>query len=243
MHTPWNPGSVERKKRKRMLKRKESEMKRNKTQSISQQVMLTDEAPLTCWEPTRQEQEDWAQRVIQIASELEEKAKSNNTENEEWAKPGLDRNGKQSKSYRESLPPFIQAAAKGDQGRLQEMVQECKNSATNDNEQASVHTLLNTRDRNGSTAEHWAAGGGHLSCLQFLLELGGSSSLTDDNNSNNPTRVRRRDGKTCLHYAARNGHLECIRYLIKQGFRVDDASGDGNNGLYIWHAMEDMSRL
>ncbi len=231
MHTPWNPGSIERKKRERMLKRQESEMKRNKE---SQQVATKGAPTLTCWEPTRQEQKAWDQQVIQIASELEKKAKSDNTGNEEWAKPGLDRNGKQSKKYRESLPPFIQAAANGDQDRLKEMVQECKNATTSDNEQDSLQKLLNTRDRNGSTAEHWAAGGGHLSCLQFLLELGGSSSFTDDDTgNNNPKRVRRRDGKTCLHYAARNGRLDCIRYLIKQGFRVDDASGDGTTALHM----------
>jgi hypothetical protein len=198
MHTPWKPGSVERKKRRRLLKRQEAERKRNKMESPTRQEDIV-EAMRETWDPTPEDEEEWAKRVVQIAAELEQQAKSN-IEDGEDKKLGVDRNGRESRPYRESLPPFVQAAADGNLDRLKEMV------------------------------DHWAAGGGHLSCLEFLINLKESSSSLNDTNSK---KIRRRDGKTCLHYAARNGHLECIQYLLKKGHSVDDISGDGTTALHM----------
>ena len=228
MHTPWKPGSVERKKRRRLLKRQEAERKRNKKESPTRQEDIV-EAIRETWDPTPEEEEEWAKRVVQIAAELEQQAKSN-IEDGEDTKLGVDRNGRESRPYRESLPPFVQAAADGNLDRLKEMVDECDNS---ENGRDLIWKLLFTRDRNGSTADHWAAGGGHLSCLEFLINLKESHQPSSSLNDTNSKKIRRRDGKTCLHYAARNGHLECIQYLLKKGHSVDDISGDGTTALHM----------
>jgi ankyrin repeat protein len=232
MHTPWNPGSVERKKRSRLLKRQESELKRNPSSKATIATIEVTPTPLLTWDPTPEEEEEWAQRVIQIASELEAQVKSNDASGGESVKPGLDRSGNSSRPYRESLPPFVQAAADGNLDRLKAMIDEC--TKEENNESGSLQNLLETRDRNGSTAQHWAAGNGHLVCLQFLHDLrenqSAASSTTADNN---PKRIRRREGKTCLHYAARNGHLKCIQYLLGAGHAVDEASGDGTTALHM----------
>ena len=99
-------------------------------------------------------------------------------------------------------------------------------------------SLLNERDRNGSTAEHWAAGGGHLDCLKLLhryrakvdandtIEAGdeGSNNGSDENTTTTGIR-RRRDGKTPLHYAARNGRDDVIVYLMEEHQQLE-ATGD-----------------
>jgi hypothetical protein len=223
VHTPWNPGNIERKKRRRLIQRQEAERKRNNNLSTPKTSI---ETPLT-WDPTEKEQEEWAERVLQIAAELEKKVKSNGIF--DCVKPGFDRNGKQSQSYRESLPPFLQAAADGDLTQLKSNVEKCRNASSVKGNNA-VRKLLDTRDRNGSTAEHWASGGGHLACLKFLLELRDSQP---EESKDRTTRIRRRDGKTCLHYAARNGHLDCIQYLLQKGNCVDEKSGEGTTPLHM----------
>lgn len=108
-----------------------------------------------------------------------------------------------------------------------------------------VRELIQTRDRHLSTAEHWAAGGGHLACLQFLLQLkmrhcGGPPPTDPDNaretdaKQTSSSSRRRRDGKTCLHYASRNGHLHCVRYLVEdERHDVNETSGDGTTPLHM----------
>jgi ankyrin repeat protein len=177
--------------------------------------------------PTSQEEEDWNERVLKILSSLEQNREG---------KSGLDRAGNPCKSYRESLPPLIQAAADGNFDFL-------RNEIHNAEKEGNLEEVLNLRDRNGSSAEHWAAGGGHIECLKLLLELRdkitSSSSSVAENSSDFSDKVqqkkmRRRDGKTCLHYAARNGHLDCIRFLIQErGCPVHVKSGDGTTPLHM----------
>jgi len=95
---------------------------------------------------------------------------------------GHDRNGNMvASSYRESLPPFLKAAADGNLDTLKDL---CDRTTIYNGSEASgdalqddsislnqLWALINTRDRNGATAEHWAAGGGHLRCLQYLFYL------------------------------------------------------------------------
>ena len=111
-----------------------------------------------------------------------------------------------------------------------DLVNKCKNSPTEQQNDA-LRKLLDQRDRNGSIAEHWAAGGGHLACLEFLLKLRDSQPGVVPKES--ASRIRRRDGKTCLHYAARNGHLDCIQYLLQMGHCVEERSGDGTTPLHM----------
>ena len=167
--------------------------------------------------------------------------------------PGYDRNGKillssvsdLSSSYQTTLPKFITAAADGDLQQLTNMVESVvgtdgnqDNTHEDENIRMAVQQLINTRDRHGSIAEHWAAGGGHLKCLQYLIQLRQQYDNDNLQISNfaataNGNR-RRRDGKTCLHYAARNGHIECIKYIIDHNiYKVDVTSNDGTTPLHL----------
>ena len=57
-------------------------------------------------------------------------------------------------------------------------------------------------DRHGASALDWAAGGGHLECVQLLAPLALGQ------------RACRRDGRGPLHWAARHGREETLRYLL-----------------------------
>jgi ankyrin repeat protein len=167
-----------------------------------------------------------------------------------------------SSSYQKTLPDFIQAAAEGNLQELQNMIEKHKNRneslGNRDGEQdaekrqAAIQILINTRDKHGSIAEHWAAGGGHLECLQYLIQIR-REHCSDTLHphllaASNITR-RRRDGKTCLHYAARNGQMECIKYIVDEKiYQVDVSSNDGTTPLHmacyggqidaIWYLIE-----
>jgi ankyrin repeat protein len=166
--------------------------------------------------------------------------------------PGVDRTGTQrATAYRTSLPLFLQHAADGNLPMLQQMVEQ----------QASheLASLLATKDRHGSVAEHWAAGGGHLECLDYLVQQQQCLAATDDDGEDAAAApapalartMRRRDGKTSLHYAARYGHVPCINYLLSLQptnqpiihdtlsslsipyHVVDEPSGDGTTPFHL----------
>ncbi len=211
---------------------------------------------------------------------------------------GRDRSGNVCLSYRQSLPPFLAAAADGDLIALKQCIggDDCddheeiggatttivpthpnENSLennTNNHKQSSppllfvdskerekVKMLLSIRDRNGSTAEHWAAGGGHWDCIFYLLNMrdavsGGeptkiatieeidvstNAKLSSTEKYSGSKKIRRRrDGKTSLHYAARNGHIRIIDLLLSRRRLHDDdtphvdiSSGDGTTPLHM----------
>lgn len=64
-------------------------------------------------------------------------------------------------------------------------------------------------DPKGASPIMWAAGGGHLETVQYLVEVCGC-------NPNQPQQGKRSfSGRTPLHWAARNGHLPVVRYLVE----------------------------
>ena len=235
---------------------KEKKVSLNNTISEKKALLLESCEP---WDPTDDDIDEWNKKVMQIVKELEvqqetlmQAANSSTAStgevnlsehvisNQQASKngrnciTGVDRNGRVLKAYRASLPPLLQAAADGNLERVKEIL-----NPTQKDKKAIVQELLCT-DRHQSTAEHWAAGGGHLECLAFLLEtrarLLGEQNATAKASSEvtKPKKVRRRDGKTCLHYAARNGHVNCIDYLIqKHGHVVDEVSGDGTTPFHL----------
>lgn len=233
VHTPWNPGKAEKNKRRRLAERLANSRFRHADDEQLGDSLENEERET--WEPTQKEIDDWDAKVLQIASELEAKASQNSNlfdKTVELVRPGLDRNGKESRQYRESLPAFLQAAADGDLVRLRHMVKE----AFAANGSPGIQKLIQTRDRHLSSAEHWAAGGGHLPCLQFLLQLrrDHAEQAGVSKNETDIKKTRRRDGKTCLHYAARNGHLKCVQYLVEDHKNlVDDVSGDGTTPFHM----------
>ena len=229
VHTPWNPGKNELKKRRREKMR--SDAMNRKNEGGERQVLGKDNAQKPDkWEPTEEEVEQWETQVVKLVKELEDTAATFHVEDDKIKckilGPGVDRVGNKASSYRTSLPPFLKAAADGDLKHLKQMVEESKD----------VVGLLNTRDRHLSVAEHWAAGGGHLDCLEYLVQLRKTHAL-DNNKSGSDsqsTRIRRRDGKTSLHYAARNGHVHCIDYLLRENiYAVDELSGESTTPLHL----------
>lgn len=90
------------------------------------------------------------------------------------------------------------------------------------------------RDRHGSLLIHWAAGGGYLPIMKYLVE-----SLDCDACA---TQVGHRsfEGRTPLHWAARNGHLPVVEFLLSLPnirTHIDDATADGTTA-FCWAAWQ-----
>ena len=244
VHTPWKPGKVERKKRRRLEQRylAEASIRQQEGQSVSDETERSSTADT--WNPTEQEIEEWNQTVLKIVTQLEGQEStaetlsdgppSNNNSNVHIVSAGLDRNGSKSEDYRTSLPDFLRAAADGNLQQLECMYEEAHSRGGN----TAVQALLHTRDRHLSTAEHWVAGSGHLVCLRWIItkqreNLAEADKLPSSSEEKRP-KMRRRDGKTALHYSARNGHLECIQFLVEEcEYDVNSASGDGTTPFHL----------
>ncbi|KAL3769341.1 hypothetical protein ACHAW5_002926 [Stephanodiscus triporus] len=306
VHTPWNPGKAELKRREAVRKRIENDQRRrlrvvgvcdecengshddharNPHERCRKRPKLThgcdivpeisnDDARKGKWEPSDEEVELWNRRVMKMVALVESEAKKGAClcENEDDASinarkgkglesryyytntEGRDRSGKVCRPYRESIPPFLAAAADGNLDALSKCISDgiiganvsratenLDYQSLDPNRREHVKTLLSLRDRNGSTAEHWAAGGGHLDCVSYLLDLrdivyrehNGMHSQVSEHASKKVRR--RRDGKTSLHYAARNGHNDIIDLLLSRHDAppVDARSGDGTTPLHM----------
>ena len=83
---------------------------------------------------------------------------------------------------------------------------------------------LSALDSHGSEAVHWAASGGHVHALAFLIEEGGCDAESRGLVSSRTGR-RGEKRRRPLHWAARNGELEAVRYLIEHA-RVDPDARD-----------------
>ena len=287
IHTPWQkPSKLVLKIRRRQLeeltrRKRQNQNDRPQQERQEEECKSQEEINMESWEPTQEEIDDWDMKVLSILRQVEQEQQRPQQDDapapipqqeqqqgiaheSNASKVGYDRSG-QTKvdTYRQSLPPFLQAAANGDLNRLQSMISDAINgtdiqqqgtkttkkngdsmNGSSDNKSSSspssssnynkrVQNLLDTTDRHMSTAEHWAAGGGHLDCLKLLMEMrlkyctdgsqknnNGDRQHASKNGSNDKRKKKkklgRRDGKTCLHYAARNGQLECIQYLLHE---------------------------
>ena len=227
VHTPWNPGKIERKIRRKEKKRYEAELNRQNASSQAiascEKDMLSDQ--LFTWTPTAAERHAWDEKVLQILKDTEAISSIDGN-----AAVGKDRHGKAAVEYRSSLPPFLEAAASGDLETIKRMVDEAEKISVD-----SLIVLLDTRDRHLSLAEHWAAGGGHLECLQYILARRKSLEKETLFEQRGPLKKkRRRDGRSCLHFAARNGRLGCLKHLIEvEKMPADEGSGDGTTPLHL----------
>jgi Ankyrin repeats (3 copies) len=253
IHTPWKPSKMAQKIHRRTWEESQRQSSRvsGKRQRpldkggsdmvVSDSPILTFLEPLEAWEPTHEQVDAWNVQMLQILQIVEQQAldaaepKSNKGNDFEFKVNVVENSIATQVSYRESLPPFLKAAADGDLEALQDFVRRVQSKSASSNS-AAVLSLLNTNDRHNSQAEHWAAGGGHLECLRFLLETRKKVDDVDQSTSETAQRKvrRRRDGKTSLHYAARNGHIPCIQLLINEtGCAVDEPSGDGTTPLHM----------
>ena len=241
VHTPWNPSASEirrklndrNKARKRGISRKRMRRmlencvstERNMNNFVSEEDIIAE-----CkWEPTLEERDAWESRIHELtlnATPVVLKVPEGGVTASDGVR-GVDRRGKQAKSYKESLPPFIQAAANGDLVEMKRIIDTTE----------SLEKVLYQVDRNGSIAEHWAAGGGHVDCLSYVMNL--RRTINEKITSKYRQKVRRRDGKTSLHYAARNGKVECMSLILGEQaesslkVEVDVESGDGTTPLHL----------
>lgn len=205
--------------------------------------------PKLLWDPIQEDVDEWGKEVMRLSQAVSVSLDENDDNNINQRKRALSQqddelsnkrlklsNQKEDKvpSYRDSLPPFILAAANGDLATLKKLF----NSAEN------KRTLLEALDRNGSTAEHWAAGGGHTDCLLYLIiksknnELVLSSEEKQKIIMKRPKLKKRRDGKTPFHYAARNGKIECLELLLNEydgdaSLLLNQKSGDGTTPFHM----------
>jgi len=198
VHTPWIP------------------RKSKKRRRLSHDARSTDESP--GWDPSQDEISAWNQKVLSLVEKQEALVKEDTSpcRDERILKAGHDRNGKQCKSYQDSLPELHKAASMGNMDEIKLLLKENPE-------------IVHSPDRNGSTATHWAAGGGRLDCLKYLL-----LQETKHPDCNNTKKKGRRDGKTTVHYAARNGHVEVLRYLIEDcEMDAQILTGDQSTPLHL----------
>jgi len=77
-------------------------------------------------------------------------------------------------------------------------------------------------DEQGATPVHWAAFGGHVNVLEYLLD-----------NLGFPPNDRNRDNVTPLHWAAYNGHRSAVDFLISRGAGIEARDSGGRTPLLV----------
>lgn len=89
------------------------------------------------------------------------------------------------------------------------------------------------RDRHGLTALQWAAGGGHLEVVEYLLE-GGRGGDVD---------ARSKDGRTALMWSCRNGALAVAQRLVYAGADPHAVSKKGVSCLHwaVWGQQPELA--
>ena len=79
-------------------------------------------------------------------------------------------------------------------------------------------------DDEGNTLLHWAAAGGHLEIVRFLLENGAD------------VEARSRDGFTPLHSVAQEDHADVLELLIQKGSNVNTPNVNDNGNTTLHYA-------
>lgn len=94
-------------------------------------------------------------------------------------------------------------------------------------------------DRRGAGPLLWAAGGGHVTVVRYLVETCGCHPRQAQK------QVRRGfAGRTALHWACRKGHLDVVRYLLEHcgTAALEDRTADGTTavGWAAWQGQQDI---
>mmetsp|Transcript_3622 Transcript_3622/g.6611 ORF Transcript_3622/g.6611 Transcript_3622/m.6611 type:complete len:338 (-) Transcript_3622:14-1027(-) len=117
---------------------------------------------------------------------------------------------------RPPVPPGLVAASEGDLVELQLLYKR-------------GDWFLEQTDHHGSHAVHWAAGGGHLEVVRWLVEAVDPASAAVP-----VSKRKRRDGRLPIHWAARNDRLHVLDYLLAlSSGSPDKATFDGTTPLHL----------
>ena len=119
----------------------------------------------------------------------------------------------------EALPlPGLEAARRGDLNLLRSLV---SRDGWDPRSKDAV-------DKHGSNALLWAAGAGHVECVEFLVEKCCMNPQTSVQSGR-----RSYAGRSALHWAARNGHVEVVEYLLSRGVDPNSTTEDGSTA-FAW---------
>ncbi|KAG8184534.1 hypothetical protein JTE90_012623 [Oedothorax gibbosus] len=77
--------------------------------------------------------------------------------------------------------------------------------------------ILCEKDENGHTAAHWACLGGHLSLVQYMLDLGVSVNIPSSSHI----------GAYPIHWACVEGHVSIVDLLLRSGVPLDICDTNG----------------
>lgn len=88
-------------------------------------------------------------------------------------------------------------------------------------------------DRHGLTPLQWAAGGGHLTTVRYLVD-----------EAHCPVDKSNKEGRTPLMWACRNGHLDVATFLVERGANVHAVTRKGVSALHwaTWGGSVDVAR-
>ncbi|XP_075535954.1 osteoclast-stimulating factor 1-like [Dermacentor variabilis] len=91
---------------------------------------------------------------------------------------------------------------------------------------------VNSLDKAGCTALHWAAHGGHVECAQILLSITGVQ-----------VDVQNKLGDTPLHSSAWKGHSDIVRMLLVAGANKNVKNKEGRTPLELASDPETVALL
>ena len=86
---------------------------------------------------------------------------------------------------------------------------------------AQIETAVAFQDTEGMTALMLAAAGGHLHCMQHLVDAGSNVQVANE------------EGTTPLMLASLNGHTQCLLYLLGQGADLAATNIDDTTPLML----------
>ena len=122
------------------------------------------------------------------------------------------------------------------EGNLSDLMTYLTSSTNNSN------VTISSLDKNGASALHWAAGCGHLSIVQYLIQ---THSVPPDQRQRGKRSFQDR---TPLHWAARNGHLSVVKYLVEEcagngkGVNLDSVTVDGTTA-FCWACWQNHQEI
>ncbi|KAF6035878.1 ACBD6 [Bugula neritina] len=95
----------------------------------------------------------------------------------------------------------------------------CKEGNLKRLKETLVHSSIDSQDENGLSILHWACDRGHISVVEYLLELKAQVNATDN------------EGQTPLHYASSCGHIDIVKLLVQHSADVSFKDVEGYTPL------------